>query len=147
MRYLMTVLFALAFTLPQAANAESGVCTHNGSTMNVSVHAGGGPTKVLITYIRPRRTIADQGAYDGTEFFRGTMARGRDQTITGNAHIFSAKCGAIPYRVSGEMNRAGTLLTLSGDAPVLDDNCRVRSYRDNSNAELVFSCPDGIQVD
>lgn len=122
-------------TMPaQASNCAVDEFDHNGSTMEAQVCDGG---NLSISYIRPRSGLRNLGVGDGTLLFDGFEQGGG--RISGQARLFSRRCGVITYTVSGSKNSAGTIV-LSGSAPVRNNNCQVARYRTD---RLVFTLLGG----
>ncbi|RMF10370.1 MAG: hypothetical protein D6773_00885 [Alphaproteobacteria bacterium] len=124
----------LLLLLPPAPPAAASACSakeflHNGSLMEVQRCDGGALT---ITYKAPRPGIAQQGAGPGTLFFNGIEKP--DGTITGQARLFSARCGIATYPVTGS-HRNG-IIALSGTAPIRGKGCRVVRHQ---NDYLLFT--------
>jgi hypothetical protein len=115
---------------------------HNGSLMEMQVCDGGVMT---ISYVRPRPGMAKQGARNGSLLFDGVEGPGG--VITGQSRLFSARCGVVPYAVSGGMQ--GNTIVLNGTAPIRGNGCRTVRYRQDN---LVFTlvnagaAPGGPQV-
>ena len=128
----LAVIWTLTHSAPeaQASNCALDEYDHNGSLMELQVCDGGGLT---ISYIRPRSGLRPHGVRDGTLLFDGVeQASGQ---ISGQARLFSGRCGAITYTVSGLKDQSGTIV-LRGSAPVRNKNCRVTRYKSD---RLVFT--------
>lgn len=122
----------LAFTFTTDAHASA--CSmdrymHNGSVMDIQVCDGGGLT---ISYAQPRRGMVQQGVRSGTLLFNGNEGPGG--VITGQSRLFSARCGQVPYFVSG--SRQGNTIILNGTAPIRGKGCRIVRHRQDN---LVFT--------
>ncbi len=127
----ITAVFAL-FALTPLAGA--GTCPtdrymHNGSVMEVHFCNGG---SVTISYVQPRAGMIKAGARNGSLLFDGFEQP--NGVITGNSRLFSARCGVVPYAVSG--SRQGNAIVLNGTAPIRGKGCQVVRYRQDN---LVFS--------
>jgi len=110
--------------------------------MEMQVCDGGA---MSISYVRPRPGMAKQGARNGSLLFDGFEGPGG--VITGQSRLFSARCGVVPYAVSGRM-QANTIV-LNGTAPIRGNGCQVVRYRqDNLLFTLVNAgaAPGGPQV-
>jgi len=102
---------------------------HNGS--RVRLIASG--TSRRFYYEWPRRGMVEEGVRTGTLLFDGNRS---GTSYTGTAYVFSKRCGAKPYRVSGTASPDDRHVTLYGEAPTgLDRRCRATRYR---NDVLVF---------
>ena len=110
--------------------------------MEVQMCDGGA---VTISYSRPRRGMIAEGARSGTLLFEGVQQA--NGTISGRALLFSSRCGAIAYQVSG--SNQGNSIVMTGSAPVRNKSCQVTRHRTD---RLVFtlqgasSSPGGPQV-
>jgi hypothetical protein len=51
-------------------------------------------------------------------------------TYSGTAFLFTEKCGKKPYQVEGPVENESRRVTLVGQAPRLDGNCRENGMRD-----------------
>jgi hypothetical protein len=102
--------------------------THNGSTVRLSASG----TKREFYYVAPRQGLLDRGVKPGSLVFSG---RRHDNTYTGIAYIFTQHCGPVAYSVAGEVGLDDRSVTMRGQAPRVDGNCRVTSTRDDT---LVF---------
>ena len=97
---------------------------HNGSTMRL--FADGAVRKFL--YESPREGLAGVGVSKGTLLFSGIKS---GNAYSGTAYVFS-RCGAKPYQVSGPVSDDQRQVTLYGQAPIPDSNCRISSHRSDS---------------
>lgn len=124
-------IFALAALTQQARASACAIdqYMHNGSVMEIQICDGG---TMAISYVQPRPGMARQGARNGSLLFDGVEGPGG--VITGNSRLFSARCGVVPYAVSG--HRQGNAIVLNGTAPIRGERCRVVRYRQDN---LVFS--------
>lgn len=130
-------LFSVAGALvlwASASAAHASSCSmdqfmHNGSVMDVQVCDGG---QMTISYSRPRPGMVQQGAQSGTLLFDGFEQPGG--FISGQSRLFSARCGAVAYAVSG--SRQGNNIVLNGTAPIRGQGCQVVRHRQDN---LVFS--------
>jgi hypothetical protein len=86
-------------------------------------------------YETPRPGLADIGVQRGTLFFVGQQ---KGRVYRGIARVFSKRCGAIPYSVSGEISEDSRTILVRGKAPSLDGKCRIQNTWDAS-ATLVRS--------
>jgi hypothetical protein len=109
-------------------SAAEPLWNHNGST--VRLVASGAARKFF--YDNPRQGLGSVGVAKGTLLFSGIK---NGNSYSGTAYVFT-HCGAKPYQVSGPVSDDQRQVTLHGQAPVIDQDCRVASYRDDT---LVFS--------
>lgn len=127
---LVTIGFAIMTAFPaSASNCARDQYMHNGSRMDFEVCDGG---RITISYAQPRPGMFKQGARPGTLLFDGSEGPGG--VITGQSRLFSARCGVVPYAVSG--SRQGNTIILNGTAPIRGRNCQVVRYRQDN---LVFT--------
>ncbi len=116
--------------LPASASAcTTGQYLHNGSVMDVQTCPGG---SITISYVQPRAGMVKAGARGGSLLFDGFEGPGG--AITGQSRLFSARCGVVPYAVSG--SRQGNTIVLNGTAPIRGKGCQVVRYRQDN---LVFT--------
>ena len=117
---------------PAMADEGPEIFTHNGSLMEVFIHAD----EVTISYARPKSSLRRLGVRPGTVLFQGGYTR---NGIAGTAYVFRSGCQPAGYAVSGPDLR-GQGIVLSGAAPVRPKgSCRVTGYTRNSgNARLEF---------
>lgn len=89
-------------------------------------------------YDTPRPELVISGITAGTLLFEG---RQDGNQYTGKAFVFSRKCGARSFEVSGPVDESpsGKAITLSGKRPQVDANCRPTGGFQND--VLVFSYP------
>ena len=73
-------------------------------------------------YETPRPGLVDLGVQRGTLFFVGQQ---KGRAYRGIARVFSKRCGAIPYSVSGEMSEDSQTILVRGKAPSVDGKCRI----------------------
>ena len=111
------------------ASALSKLWNHNGSIMQLA--ADGASRKFY--YVKPRDGLESVGISSGTLLFSGTKS---DNFYSGTAYVFSPRCGARPYAVSGPVSDDQRQVTMYGKAPIPNSNCRIGSYRDDT---LVFT--------
>jgi hypothetical protein len=121
----MLVVAVLAICLFATAAQAQSQWDHNGSV--VSLFAKGTDRQFVYSQPRPALPVSS-----GTLLFAGKRIGNR---YSGSAYVFAAKCGALPYSVSGQVSPDERTVTLSGAAPVVDDYCRITSYR---NDILIF---------
>jgi hypothetical protein len=127
------VLFCVSLAAAWATNALAQVVgsiwEHNGS--QVYLYTNGAVRQ--FHYATPAPGLIQAGVQSGTLLFNGRQVG--DQ-VSGTAYVFSSQCGAIPYVVAGLISADSRWITLQGKAPVLDWNCSVVGYRDDT---LVFN--------
>ncbi len=91
-----------------------------------------GSTLLLITdgmqrkfyYETPRPGLIEIGVLRGTLFFVGQQ---KGRAYRGIARVFSKRCGATPYSVSGEISEDSQTILVRGKAPSLDGQCRIQA--------------------
>lgn len=126
----MRIAFALTVYLSTTIVADAAsLWDHNGSV--VSLEANGSIRKFYYQSPRPNLPVTS-----GTLLFSG---RKEGERYSGTAYIFSARCGARAYPVSGPVAGDQRSVTLYGKAPRVDSNCRVIGFRDDV---LVFTFQD-----
>jgi hypothetical protein len=103
------------------AAAPTSTVTHNGSLMEVYDRGG----RMEIRYAEPRPGLAIIGVTPGTLLIRAAWVA--PQKLEGTAYIFASGCLALPYRVTGGVDRFGNIL-LSGAVPVTDYACNIVGY-------------------
>lgn len=101
---------------------SSATWLHNGSVMRLEAN---GNARVF-SYEKPRPGMRKAGARPGDVVFEGER---QGDTYTGTAYIFSRDCGRHGYPVAGNVTNGDRAVVLEGQAPVLDDNCKIKSYR------------------
>jgi hypothetical protein len=74
----------------------------------------------------------------GTLLFSGKRS---GNIYSGTAYVFSARCGARGYSVSGLVGADDRSVTLYGRAPLVDSTCKTATYRDDT---LVFNLQEPI---
>jgi hypothetical protein len=115
------------------AMAPTSTATHNGSLMDVYELRGG---RLEIRYAEPRPGLANIGVTPGTLLIKAV--RVAPEKLEGTAYMFTSGCPALPYRVTGDVDRFGNIL-LSGSVPVTDYACNIVGYNWKShNAYLRF---------
>lgn len=125
MRRLISLLFLLVITEPLSADPAS-LWTHNGST--IGLYAQG--SYRAFRYHAPRAGLRRHGVRTGTLLFEGGRA---GSSYNGTAYIFSRRCGAVPYAVSGGPTANERQVMLFGVAPAgFDGACRVTHYRNDT---------------
>jgi hypothetical protein len=83
-------------------------------------------------YKEPRSEALDAGAKTDSLIFDGEII-GDDQ-YQGTAYLFNSRCGQLPYQVSGPILDQSRRVELRGQAPRVDDNCRIIGYIDDTLA-------------
>lgn len=94
---------------------------HNGSI--VTLHAEG-PNREF-RYAVPR---AELPVANGTVLFTGKR---EGSTYSGLAYVFSSRCGARSYQVTGTVAEDQRSVSMEGKAPVVDSSCIVTGFRDD----------------
>ena len=83
-------------------------------------------------YTDPRAGLREEGVLPGTKAFDGTVSNGMYQ---GTEYVFSKICGAFGYHVSGYLSSDRRQITMSGQAPHINAQCQIVSYK---NVEYNF---------
>ena len=122
----MKAAFALALLLIGTAADAASLWDHNGSI--VSLEASGATRKFY--YSTPRSGLP---VTKGTLLFDG---RKEGDRYSGIAYIFSSRCAARSYQVSGPVAADQKSVTLYGKAPRVDATCKVTGHTDDA---LVFN--------
>ncbi|MFM2421825.1 MAG: hypothetical protein RL291_355, partial [Pseudomonadota bacterium] len=113
---------------PQPPRTGPSQWWHNGSLMEL--RATGNDR--AFHYLEPRQGIRDLGVTRGTLLFTGQRSV---DTYRGTAHVFRGACGAWPYAVSGTVSADQRRVVMTGQAPIIDSQCRQTGTRPD---ELVF---------
>ncbi|WLB09464.1 hypothetical protein QIH87_47310 [Bradyrhizobium elkanii] len=119
-------VFALIIALHSFCASAETQWEHNWSVLSL---AADGSSRVF-TYVRPRDGLP---VGPGTTLFFGTRV---GNTYHGTAHVFSQRCGATPYAVSGPVSQDQRSVSMYGRRPKLDASCRIVAYADDN---LVFN--------
>jgi hypothetical protein len=111
--------------IPEPAPAVSGPSywSHNGSVMRLLAN---GRERAFV-YVVPRDGIAAEGVAEGSVLFEGYR---KGYEYGGTARIFSRRCGAVGFPVSGSVGSDEESLVLYGRAPRLNQACQVIGWRD-----------------
>lgn len=103
---------------------------HNGS--EVGLYPAGNDR--IFRYTVPRIGLEEVGVVPGTVLFVG---RRSVETYSGQAYVFSSRCGPQAYFVSGTVSEDQRTVTLIGDAPIrYDSQCVATATRPDT---LVFT--------
>jgi hypothetical protein len=94
---------------------------HNGSI--VYLVANGAAREFY--YEEPRPALTEAGAHPGALLFTGKRENGR---YVGTAFIFNRRCGQSPYQVSGPILDNDQRVVLTGQAPRVGADCRIRGH-------------------
>jgi hypothetical protein len=94
----------------------------NGSL--VKLESNGASRRFL--YLDPREGLVAVGVTQGAVEFEGTQ---NGNVYTGTAYVFSRICGAIGFAVSGYLAQDEQSITLKGDVPYVDKQCRATGGR------------------
>ncbi|MCH9807610.1 MAG: hypothetical protein K0U74_07760 [Alphaproteobacteria bacterium] len=114
-----------------SGSAGATLWNHNGSVMRLEAD---GNMRSFV-YDEPRPGMVRQGARPGDVVFEGERS---GMTYSGTAYIYSKRCGRVPYPVSGNVAADQQAVLLEGQAPRLNRNCQVNSYRrDRLSFELI----------
>lgn len=116
--------------LPLVAGINNSIWNHNGS--KVRLESKGNIRRFY--YVTPRVGLLQIGIKFGTLLFAGTRVGNRYE---GTSYIFSPKCGAREFSVSGIVEIGDLRVVMRGQSPVIDATCSpTGSYR---REELVFT--------
>ena len=109
---------------PAAAKCEPvSLWNSNGSVMSMEVVGA----DQVFRYQEPRIGMRQEGVMSGTVRFKGARA---GNTYLGTAFVFSRRCGAHPFRVTGTVSKDEREITMYGNAPAgFDAACRPVVYR------------------
>lgn len=107
---------------------------HNGSILYL---VATGKTREF-HYERPRSELVAAGAQKGSIVFAGEWDR-TSNSYAGTAFVFKGRCGQRSYSVTGPVSSDMRRVTMTGQAPRLDGNCKVTGYSADS---LVFDLID-----
>ena len=129
----MRCLLAAAVFLVSSPVFADSLWDHNGST--VVLHASGVARQFV--YQVPRASLS---VTPGTVLFKGQRQGYR---YSGTAYLFSSRCGPIGYSVSGPVAQNERKVTLHGNAPSRNTNCKVVGHHKDT---LVFSLLDNAQA-
>ena len=94
---------------------------HNGSTIYLAVN---GSSRQFI-YENPRPGMLEAGAKKGSLLFTGLSGH---NTYDGTAFIFRGHCGQFSYHVTGPILEEGRKVVLHGEAPRVNDQCKVTGH-------------------
>src|SRR5258708_6075180 len=114
----------LATFWPAAAKSEpASLWNSNGSVMAMDVVGG----EQVFRYQEPRIGMRQEGVVSGTVRFKGVKS---GDTYSGTAFVFSRRCGAHPFHVTGTVSKDEGEIAMYGSAPVgFDEACRPVVYR------------------
>jgi hypothetical protein len=76
-------------------------------------------------YQKPRPGMLEAGARLGSLLFRGQIDNGQ---YSGTAYLFNPHCGAIPYQVKGPVLDNDERIMLTGQVPLVGQNCRTLGF-------------------
>jgi hypothetical protein len=100
----------------------------NGSKVTLIVNG----SHLKFIYTDPRAGLREEGVLPGTKAFDGTVSNGMYQ---GTEYVFSKICGTFGYHVSGYLSSDRRQITMSGQAPHINSQCQIVSYK---NVEYDF---------
>ena len=103
------------------ATQEHTLWEHNGSIVYLVANG----TSREFYYKHPRPGMLEAGALPGSLLFRGQSTEGY---YSGTAFIFNRRCGQLPYRVSGPILDNHQRVVLTGQAPRVGPDCRIRGH-------------------
>ena len=109
---------------PASAKCEPvSLWNSNGSVMAMEVVG----SHQVFRYQEPRIGLRQEGVVPGTVRFKGTKS---GNTYLGTAFVFSRRCGAHPFQVTGTISNDEREIAMYGTAPVgFDAACRPVIYR------------------
>jgi|SRR5581483_1800092 len=114
----LALLIGIAFSVgPSAAVADS-IWMHNGSVVRLSAQS----SDRTFTYVTPKSGLP---VPPGTVLFHGTKI---GNLYSGTTRLFSSRCGAIDYAVSGSVSVDGLSITLTGKRPQRGSDCDITGY-------------------
>jgi hypothetical protein len=122
----MTRFLVLLFVFWSTEALAKSLWEHNGSA--VSLEADGQFRR--FHYDTPRIGLSVE---PGTLLFHGLR---RGSSYIGTAYVFSETCGSIGYPVMGPVSADQRKITLFGEAPVRDADCKIVRFRTDG---LVFT--------
>jgi hypothetical protein len=115
-------IVAIALVTPSSAYAATPTFwDHDGSVVYLVADGN----KLDFYYQEPRSGMLQAGARPGSLLFSG---RAIGMRYFGIAYIFSSHCGKYLYEVSGPILDDYHRVVLSGQAPQIGEDCRVRGY-------------------
>lgn len=109
-------------TPSRSATASSSQWSHNGSRLALKAYNASRE----FYYENPRPGLVAVGVSRGTLLFRGKKI---GESYEGTAYIFNQSCGPQAYDVSGPISNGQRRITLFGQAPLLDRQCKVIGRR------------------
>jgi hypothetical protein len=114
-----------------AGNENQGVSRwmHNGSVVTLAADGA----KREFYYFEPHKGLINVGVKPGTLLFSG---RRSGPTYSGTAYIFNKHCGPVAYQVTGRVADDDQQVTMEGQAPIVDGNCKVILTKPDT---LIFS--------
>lgn len=101
--------------------------SHNSSLVSL---ADNGNDRIFF-YEKPRAGLVDAGVTPGTILFKGKFSR-KAMSYSGEAYLFSRKCGPIAYPMKGKVSADYRHVELRGNRPVRDSSCRRTGTREES---------------
>jgi len=114
--------------LPSKGDAMT-LWTHNGSEVAWEVGPG---NERRVWYWNPRTALNGFGIARGTLLFEGQR---QGSIMTGEARSFTRNCGVFIYPVQGPISTDEREVRMTGQRPVVDDDCRITRSADDT---LVF---------
>ena len=118
-----------ANTIFAGVAAAQSLWNHNGSV--VQLEARGAERQFYYLNPRPGLPVPPKAL-----LFRG---RKTGDQYSGTAYVFSTRCGSSGYPVQGVVGMDQRTVTMYGQAPLRDQNCRVTGHRADT---LVFTFRD-----
>lgn len=139
--FLQTVITACAVWAGTFAAVSDSIWNHNGSQMLLRED---GSSRSFV-YLTPKDGLP---VSPGTVLFEG---RREGLTYSGEASLFSTKCGTIRFPVRGSVSEDQLRVTMTGKAPRRNANCEINGDRDevlvfeyvSSDAPVNYPSPSG----
>jgi uncharacterized caspase-like protein len=98
--------------------------SHNNSLISL---ADNGNDRIFY-YEKPRPGMVEAGVTPGTILFKGQFSR-KKMRYSGEAYLFSRKCGPIAYAMEGKVSADYRHVELRGRRPIRDASCRSTGSR------------------
>ena len=123
LRLICYFILPLLSSVAVAQGQPSSYWRHNNSI--VGLYADGEFRQ--FRYEQPRQGMLDEGVRKGTILFKGKKA---GDAYRGTAYVFSQRCSATPYSVSGTLSADSQQIVLTGQAPAnLNARCQPTTFR------------------
>jgi hypothetical protein len=116
--FIKYLLICLTFYFLNSNAVAKSIWDLNGSEMLLNADGN----KRFFSYLKPRNGLDVQR---GTTFFEGTR---KGNEYAGWIYLSSEQCGTRDFRALGRVTENDTSVVISGNAPILNQNCEVVSY-------------------